>query len=488
MSPDAAERRLQAEPEPVEPPAPPNDEPSPDVRGMSPDAAERWLESAEEEPPDDLIYGVDRQTYNRMPDGDRAQLREDWEREQPLNPGPGCAPVQGPYLNEADRPCAFPDGTQIPTGQIGTQPEEAHQCVPVQGPYLNEADRPCAFPDGREIPAVLVAPPPEPAPEPEPEPAAGVGSGGGGGGGGSWGGEEEESRPAWQSVLAWPGEQTLGLGRGFVEGVVGIGEGGLMLYRLSPTNALIDNESWREEWSNVGDAAQFAWENPGEFGQAVINWEDIEEGRYGEWLGNLGPDAVIAVATAGTGAAATATTRAVRTADDVADAADAARDADRAADAADAARDTDRAADAADDLPAATVPPDMPPRPSWRQSELDVGSDLGAGYEEQLSFLGGQQVSSGTPNSVRPDWFGYGEAVEVKNYNVQTPSGRSRLVRVLGAQLQARADNLPDGTAQRVFIDIRGQSLSPAERTALAQQIADSSGGAVAPEDVTFMR
>jgi filamentous hemagglutinin len=71
---------------------------------------------------------------------------------------------------------------------------------------------------------------------------------------------------------------------------------------------------------------------------------------------------------------------------------------------------------------------------------------------------------------------------------VQTSSGRSRLVRVLGAQIQARADNLPEGTTQRVFIDIRGQELSPADRTALAQQIADNSGGAIAPEDVTFMR
>ena len=109
---------------------------------MSPDAAERWLE----------------------PEPD-PQAREELEREQRFDPAPGCIPVQGPYMSEADRPCSFPDGTQIPTGQIGTQPEEARPCVPVQGPYLNEADRPCAFPDGREIPTGLVVepPPPEPA-------------------------------------------------------------------------------------------------------------------------------------------------------------------------------------------------------------------------------------------------------------------------------------------------------------------------------------
>ena len=128
------------------------------------------------------------------------------------------------------------------------------------------------------------------------------------------------------------------------------------------------------------------------------------------------------------------------------------------------------------------------PRPSWRQSELDVGSDLGPGYQEQLSFRGGQEVPNGTPNSVRPDWFGNGEAVEVKNYKVQTSSARSRLVRVLGAQLRARADNLPEGTAQRVIIDIRGQSLSAADEAVLAQQIAANSGGAIAAQGVLFKR
>ena len=165
MTPDAAERWLEAERAPVEPPAPLT-EPAPDVRGMTPDAAEQWLEPADgEEPPEPQIYGVDRDTYNRLPEEDQVQIREGWERDRRFDPAPGCIPVQGPYLNEADRPCAFPDGSRIPTGQIGTQPEEARPCTPLQGPYLSEADRPCAFPDGREIPAQLVVPAPAPAGE-----------------------------------------------------------------------------------------------------------------------------------------------------------------------------------------------------------------------------------------------------------------------------------------------------------------------------------
>jgi hypothetical protein len=147
---------------------------------------------------------------------------------------------------------------------------------------------------------------------------------------------EEEDKPFWEDAAgalgdaaSWTGGQLVGLGKGFGEGVVGIGEGGLMLYRLSPANALIDGDSFEREWDNVGRTAEFAWNNPGEFGKAVANWEDLSEGRYGEWLGNLGPDAVLAVATAGAG---TAATRGLRGADAVGDVADAARDADRAGD------------------------------------------------------------------------------------------------------------------------------------------------------------
>lgn len=148
--------------------------------------------------------------------------------------------------------------------------------------------------------------------------------------------EEEEDKPwyedAWNGftgAVSEGGEQVLGVGKGIGEGV-GIGEGGLLLYRLSPANPLIDRDSFDREWAGVQDAAVFAWNNPGEFG----NREDLAEGRYGEWLGNLGPDAALAVATAGSG---TVATRGLRGADPVGDVADAARKGDRAVDAARAA-------------------------------------------------------------------------------------------------------------------------------------------------------
>lgn len=143
--------------------------------------------------------------------------------------------------------------------------------------------------------------------------------------------EPEDDRAWYEKAPGWLGDQAVGVAKGFGEGVVGIGEGGLMLYRMSPTNALLDRDSFDRQWADTGRAAEFAWQNPGEFGKAVVNWEDLAAGRYGEWVGGFGPDAVLAVGTAGVG---TAATRGLRTADALGDTADAARDADRVGDAA----------------------------------------------------------------------------------------------------------------------------------------------------------
>ena len=46
---------------------------------------------------------------------------------------------------------------------------------------------------------------------------------------------------------------------------------------------------------------EFASDDPGEFGKQAINWEDLREGRYGEWVGGLAPDAALGAMTGGTG-------------------------------------------------------------------------------------------------------------------------------------------------------------------------------------------
>ena len=42
-------------------------------------------------------------------------------------------------------------------------------------------------------------------------------------------------------------------------------------------------------------------------------------------------------------------------------------------------------------------------RPTWRQSELDIGKDY-EGYDAQKSFINGEEVPYGTKGSVRPEF------------------------------------------------------------------------------------
>ena len=82
-------------------------------------------------------------------------------------------------------------------------------------------------------------------------------------------------------------------------------------------------------------------------------------------------------------------------------------------------------------------------RPTWRQSELDVGKDY-EGYDAQKSFINGEEVPYGTKGSVRPEFYKNGHSVEVKNYNVETSSGRNSLINNVSSQIKKRLTNLPE--------------------------------------------
>ncbi|WP_251687411.1 hypothetical protein [Niallia circulans] len=98
-------------------------------------------------------------------------------------------------------------------------------------------------------------------------------------------------------------------------------------------------------------------------------------------------------------------------------------------------------------------------RPSWRQSEIDVGKEY-PGYRDQVSYKEGNEVSHGTKNSSRPDFYIDGHSIEVKNYKVTTSSGRSNLIRNVSKQINKRISDLPEQTKQSVIIDVRGQNVS----------------------------
>ena len=124
-------------------------------------------------------------------------------------------------------------------------------------------------------------------------------------------------------AASWTWDQAKQVPGGAWEGTKGLAEGAYFLYQLNPTDPM----NWRDpgamidRYKLLGETGKYAYENPGEFGKALINYEDLAAGRYGEWLGNLAPDAVAAIATGGAGAAVTRSTRLMKATDRLTDAA-----------------------------------------------------------------------------------------------------------------------------------------------------------------------
>ena len=83
------------------------------------------------------------------------------------------------------------------------------------------------------------------------------------------------------------------------------------------------------------------------------------------------------------------------------------------------------------------------PRPTWQQSEIDVGRELGPTARAQVSYKDGFEVRPGMPGSVRPDFTTKDAvAVEVKNYDIENNS--AALIRSVTEQTLERATHLPE--------------------------------------------
>lgn len=72
-----------------------------------------------------------------------------------------------------------------------------------------------------------------------------------------------------------------------------------------------------------------------------------------------------------------------------------------------------------------------------------------------------------------------GFSIDVKNYNVETASGRSNLARNIEKQYYQRLSNLPEGTKQSVLIDIRGQNVSQDNISALYNNIMERTNNGI---------
>lgn len=91
----------------------------------------------------------------------------------------------------------------------------------------------------------------------------------------------------------------------------------------------------------------------------------------------------------------------------------------------------------------------------------------------------------GTSGSSRPDFYTNGHSIEVKNYDVTSSGGRSRLVNNVSNQVNKRINDLPSGTSQTVIIDVRGQNVSNDVLRGIRDSITEKTGGNV---QIQFMR
>jgi len=111
--------------------------------------------------------------------------------------------------------------------------------------------------------------------------------------------------------------------------------------------------------------------------------------------------------------------------------------------------------------------------PTWRESELAALKKYGG--REQVSFLGGIEVPKSTPGSTRPDILrtvgNHLEAIEVKNYDLSVADNRSVLYSELVREVSARITNLPDGSTQRIVLDVTGRGFSSELITEVMEQI-----------------
>lgn len=97
-------------------------------------------------------------------------------------------------------------------------------------------------------------------------------------------------------------------------------------------------------------------------------------------------------------------------------------------------------------------------RPSWRESEIAAEKEF-KDFIPQKSFLNGEEVPYGTKGSVRPDLYKTAFSIDVKNYNLSSKQGQSRLKNNIVNQYKERIRNLPTETKQMVLIDVRGQDI-----------------------------
>ena len=97
-----------------------------------------------------------------------------------------------------------------------------------------------------------------------------------------------------------------------------------------------------------------------------------------------------------------------------------------------------------------------------RGARSEIRASQKYGGREQVSYLNGQEVPSSVSGATKPDLVreinGKLEAIEVKNYNLNSEESRKYLLKELDRQITSRSVNLPSGSTQRIVLDVQGRN------------------------------
>jgi RHS repeat-associated protein len=114
-------------------------------------------------------------------------------------------------------------------------------------------------------------------------------------------------------------------------------------------------------------------------------------------------------------------------------------------------------------------------RPAWQTSEKVIGKMLGKEFKFHKAFKGGKEVDYGTEGSAVPEFYNFTtkQSIEVKNYDLSTRGKISNLIKNITDQANYRNINLPEGSVQKVYIDITGQNVNKELQKEIVDRIKD---------------
>lgn len=97
-------------------------------------------------------------------------------------------------------------------------------------------------------------------------------------------------------------------------------------------------------------------------------------------------------------------------------------------------------------------------------ARAEARAQLKYGGKDQVAYINGKEVSYSQAGATRPDLIrevnGKLEAIEAKNYNLDNYYSRQGLYNELERQVTDRVTHLPQGSTQRIVLDVQGRNYT----------------------------